>query len=110
MADIDMTSQDSIRGAIIGLLAGYDATSVWDNMIHGAYFLPIYITTFIVGITWEIIFTTVRRHEVNEGFFVTSILFSLSCPPDLPLWMVAIGISFGIVIGKKFLVVQGKIF
>ena len=111
MADIGMTSQDGIRGAIIGLLAGYDATSVWDNMIHGAaYFLPIYITTFIVGITWEIIFATVRKHEVNEGFFVTSILFSLSCPPDLPLWMVAIGISFGVVIGKEIFGGTGKNF
>jgi len=111
MADIGMTSQDGIRGAIIGLLAGYDATSVWDNMIHGAaYFLPIYITTFVVGITWEIIFATVRKHEVNEGFFVTSILFSLSCPPDLPLWMVAIGISFGIVIGKEIFGGTGKNF
>ena len=111
MADIGMTSQDGIRGAIIGLLAGYDATSVWDNMSHGAaYFLPIYITTFAVGITWEIIFATVRKHEVNEGFFVTSILFSLSCPPDLPLWMVAIGISFGIVIGKEIFGGTGKNF
>lgn len=111
MADIGMTSQDGIRGVIIGLLAGYDATSVWDNMIHGAaYFLPIYITTFVVGITWEIIFATVRKHEVNEGFFVTSILFSLSCPPDLPLWMVAIGISFGVVIGKEIFGGTGKNF
>ena len=111
MADIGMTSQDGIRGTIIGLLAGYDATSIWDNMIHGAaYFLPIYITTFVVGITWEIIFATVRKHEVNEGFFVTSILFSLSCPPDLPLWMVAIGISFGIVIGKEIFGGTGKNF
>ena len=111
MADIGMSSQDGIRGVIIGLLAGYDATSVWDNMIHGAaYFLPIYITTFVVGITWEIIFATVRKHEVNEGFFVTSILFSLSCPPDLPLWMVAIGISFGVVIGKEIFGGTGKNF
>jgi Na+-transporting NADH:ubiquinone oxidoreductase subunit B len=111
MADIGMTSQDGIRGAIIGLLAGYDATSIWDNMIHGAaYFLPIYITTFVVGITWEIIFATVRKHEVHEGFFVTSILFSLSCPPDLPLWMVAIGISFGVVIGKEIFGGTGKNF
>ena len=111
MADIGMTSQDGISGAIIGLLAGYDASSVWDNMIHGAaYFLPIYITTFVVGITWEIIFATVRKHEVNEGFFVTSILFSLSCPPDLPLWMVAIGISFGVVIGKEIFGGTGKNF
>ena len=111
MADIGMTSQDGIRGAIIGFIAGYDDTCVWDNMIHGAaYFLPIYITAFVVGITWEIIFATVRKHEVNEGFFVTSILFSLSCPPDLPLWMVAIGISFGIVIGKEIFGGTGKNF
>jgi len=50
MADMGMVSQEGLRGVFIGLLAGYDATSVWDNMVHGAaYFLPIYMTTFIVG-------------------------------------------------------------
>lgn len=111
MADIGMLSQEGWRGAFIGLFAGYDATSVWDNMIHGAaYFLPIYMTTFVVGAFWEVLFASVRKHEVNEGFFVSSILFALCCPPDLPLWMVALGISFGIVIGKEVFGGTGKNF
>jgi len=111
MAEMGMLSQEGLRGLFIGALAGYDASCVWDNTIHGAaYFLPIYITTFIVGGFWEVLFASVRGHEVNEGFFVTSILFALCCPPDLPLWMVAVGISFGIVIGKEVFGGTGKNF
>ena len=111
MADLGMASQEGWRGAFIALLAGYNAESVWDNMIHGAaYFLPIYMTTFIVGGFWEVLFASVRKHEVNEGFFVSSILFALCCPPDLPLWMVALGISFGIVLGKEVFGGTGKNF
>ena len=111
MAEMGMVSQEGLRGIFIGLLAGYDATSIWDNIIHGAaYFLPIYATTFIVGIFWEVLFASVRGHEVNEGAFVTTILFALCCPPDLPLWMVAFGISFGIVIGKEVFGGTGKNF
>ena len=111
MADMGMASQEGLRGLFIGLLAGYDANSIWDNMIHGAaYFIPIYATTFIVGGFWEVLFASVRGHEVNEGFFVTSVLFALCCPPDLPLWMVAVGITFGIVIGKEIFGGTGKNF
>ena len=111
IADMGMQGQEGLRGLFIGLLAGYDANSMWDNIIHGAaYFLPIYATTFIVGGFWEVLFASVRGHEVNEGFFVTSVLFALSCPPDLPLWMVAVGISFGIVIGKEIFGGTGKNF
>ena len=99
------------RGALIGLFAGYDASSIWDNIIFGAmYFLPIYAVTFIVGGFWEVLFATVRGHEVNEGFFVTSILFALICPPNIPLWQVALGISFGVVIGKEIFGGTGKNF
>ena len=55
-------------------------------------------------------FSIVRRHEINEGFFVSSILFALACQPNLPLWMVALGISFGIVIGKEVFGGTGKNF
>ncbi len=96
---------------LIGLLAGNDPTSLWDCFWFGAvYFLPIYITTFLVGITWEIIFAVKRGHEVNEGFFVTSVLFALTCPPDIPLWQVAMGISFGVVLGKEVFGGTGKNF
>jgi Na+-transporting NADH:ubiquinone oxidoreductase subunit B len=111
IAEMGMSGQEGWRGLFIGLLAGYDANSIWDNIVHGAaYFLPIYATTFIVGGFWEVLFASVRGHEVNEGFFVTSVLFALCCPPDLPLWMVAVGISFGIVIGKEIFGGTGKNF
>ena len=96
---------------LISLLAGHDPNSVWDNFWYGAcFFVPIYAVTFIVGISWEILFSIVRGHEVNEGFFVTSVLFALACPPNIPLWMVAVGISFGVVIGKEVFGGTGKNF
>ena len=54
-----------------------------------------------VGGTWEAIFSIVRRHEINEGFLVTSMLFPLTLPPTIPLWQAALGITFGVVIGKE---------
>jgi Na+-transporting NADH:ubiquinone oxidoreductase subunit B len=99
------------RGWLIALLGGYDSSNLWHCFWYGAvFFLPIYITTFLVGIAWEILFAMQRGHEVNEGFFVTSILFALICPPDIPLWQVALGISFGVVIGKEVFGGTGKNF
>tara|TARA_R110002072_G_scaffold4280_8_gene30255 strand:- start:27715 stop:28908 length:1194 start_codon:yes stop_codon:yes gene_type:complete len=90
---------------------GHDASNWLHNLVYGAsYFLPIYVVTFIVGGFWEVLFSMVRRHEINEGFFVTSILFALICPPDVPLWQVALGISFGVVIGKEIFGGTGKNF
>ena len=63
--------------------------------------LPIYIVTFVVGLAWEALFATVRGHSMNEGFFVSGMLFPLILPPTIPLWQVAVGISFGVVIGKE---------
>lgn len=99
------------HGALISLLAGNDPASLMDNMIYGAvYFLPVYAVTFLVGGFWEVLFAIVRGHEVNEGFFVTSILFALVVPPTIPLWQVALGISFGVVIGKEVFGGTGKNF
>lgn len=99
------------HGMLIAMLAGHDPASLWDNIIYGAvFFLPVYATTFIVGGFWEVLFAVVRKHEVNEGFFVTSILFALIVPPTIPLWQVALGISFGIVIGKEVFGGTGKNF
>ena len=80
-------------------------------MIYGAmYFLPVYLTTFVVGGFWEVLFAAVRKHEVNEGFFVTSILFALTLPATIPLWQVALGITFGVVLGKEVFGGTGKNF
>ncbi|WP_303787070.1 NADH:ubiquinone reductase (Na(+)-transporting) subunit B [Azovibrio restrictus] len=106
-----LAAQDNWRLGLIALFAGFDPGSVWDNLVHGAaYFLPIYLVTFVVGGFWEVLFATIRRHEVNEGFFVTSVLFALTLPPSIPLWQVALGISFGVVIGKEVFGGTGKNF
>ncbi len=92
-------------------LFGYSASNPFSNLVHGAlYFLPIYIVTLAVGGIWEVLFATVRGHEVNEGFLVSSMLYTLIMPPDMPLWQVALGISFGIVIGKEVFGGTGKNF
>lgn len=95
----------------IEMFASYDPNSLWDCLWHGAvYYLPIYAVVFIVGGFWEVLFATVRGHEINEGFFVTSILFALILPPDIPLWQAAMGITFGVVVGKEVFGGTGKNF
>jgi Na+-transporting NADH:ubiquinone oxidoreductase subunit B len=98
------------RGMLMSVL-GYNPMNPLSNMVHGAlYFFPIYIVTLAVGGIWEVMFATVRGHEVNEGFLVSSMLYTLIMPPDMPLWQVALGISFGIVIGKEVFGGTGKNF
>jgi Na+-transporting NADH:ubiquinone oxidoreductase subunit B len=90
---------------------GFDAANPLANMLHGLlYFLPIYIVTLVAGGIFEVIFATVRRHEVNEGFLVSSMLYALIVPATTPLWQVALGIIFGVVIGKEVFGGTGKNF
>jgi Na+-transporting NADH:ubiquinone oxidoreductase subunit B len=91
------------RHAVIRALGvGYSPGSMLANVVHGAlYFLPLYLVTMVVGLSWEVLFAIVRKVEVNEGFFVTGILFPLILPPTTPLWQAALGISFGVVIAKE---------
>ncbi len=106
-----LAAQDNWRMALVRMLASFNPASAWDNIVQGAtWFLPIYIVTFAVGIAWEMLFASVRKHEVNEGFFVTSVLFALTMPPSIPLWQVALGISFGVVIAKEVFGGTGKNF
>jgi len=94
---------DGWRAEVMQYLGlAYDPSSVLANTVHGAlYFLPVYIVCMAVGGAWEVLFALVRGHEVNEGFFVTGLLFPLTLPATIPLWQVALGISFGVVIGKE---------
>jgi Na+-transporting NADH:ubiquinone oxidoreductase subunit B len=93
--------QAGLFSALGGQL-GLESTGSFSMFLYGAcFYLPIYVTVFAVGGFWEVLFASVRKHEVNEGFFVTSILFALILPPTIPLWQAALGISFGIVIGKE---------
>ncbi|GLT14836.1 NADH:ubiquinone reductase (Na(+)-transporting) subunit B [Vibrio algivorus] len=84
----------------------------WGSMmlLGATYFLPIYAVVFAVGGFWEVLFCMIRKHEVNEGFFVTSILFALIVPPTLPLWQAALGITFGVVVAKEIFGGTGRNF
>ncbi|NOD76745.1 MULTISPECIES: NADH:ubiquinone reductase (Na(+)-transporting) subunit B [unclassified Ruegeria] len=106
---------DSATGWRIAILQMFGISlnpeSIFANVMHGLmYFLPIYIVTLVAGGIFEVIFATVRGHEVNEGFLVTSMLYTLIMPATTPLWQVALGIIFGVVIGKEVFGGTGKNF
>ncbi|QJD31080.1 NADH:ubiquinone reductase (Na(+)-transporting) subunit B [Methylococcus geothermalis] len=110
MTSMGMESAPGWRGAIINLF-GHNPWNPLSDLVHGAlYFIPIYVVTLVAGGVWEVLFAVVRKHDVNEGFFVSSILFALTLPPNTPLWQVAIGISFGVVMGKEVFGGTGKNF
>ncbi len=95
--------------AMLGL--GHDPGRFLDNFVYGAiYFMPVYIVCMTAGGLSEVVFSCIRGHEVNEGFLVTGLLFPLTLPPDIPLWQVAIGIMFGVVIGKEIFGGTGRNF
>ncbi|RUO21098.1 NADH:ubiquinone reductase (Na(+)-transporting) subunit B [Aliidiomarina iranensis] len=104
---------DAWQVGLFQLLGGeFTPDAGWGTMmLYGAcFFLPIYAVTFVVGGFWEVLFASIRKHEVNEGFFVTSVLFALILPATIPLWQVALGITFGIVIGKEIFGGTGRNF
>jgi len=88
---------------------GYQAAAAagvsmsWVAMfIEGLWiFVPMLIVVYAVGFFWETLFASVRGHQISEGLLVSGLLFPLTLPPTIPLWQVAVGFSFGIVIGKE---------
>ena len=79
-----------------------DSANPADNFTLGLiHFLPIYIVCMFVGGHVELVFSVLRGHEINEGFLVTGLLFPLTLPPTIPLWQVALGITFGVIVGKE---------
>jgi len=83
-------------------LAQGERLGLISSFLMGAwYVLPIIIVSYGVGFFWEILFAVIRKHKISEGFLVTGLLFPLTLPATIPLWQVAIGISFGVVIGKE---------
>jgi Na+-transporting NADH:ubiquinone oxidoreductase subunit B len=74
----------------------------WDNFILGAWtVLPLVIVSYGVGLLVEFIFAVIKGHEVEEGYLVTGMLVPLIVPIDIPLWMLAVAVIFGVVIGKE---------
>jgi Na+-transporting NADH:ubiquinone oxidoreductase subunit B len=83
------------------LLSGRE-TGVFNSIVQGVRIvMPIVVVSYVVGFLWEVIFAVFLKREISEGFFVTGILFPLTLPPTIPLWQVALGISFGVIIGKE---------
>lgn len=112
MAEMGITAAEGWRGSVLAAMGiGYDPDSIAACFWHGfLYFLPVYIVTLAAGGFWEVLFAITRNHEVNEGFLVTSMLYTLILPPTIPLWQVALGISFAVVIGKEVFGGTGKNF
>ncbi|HOY09505.1 MAG TPA: NADH:ubiquinone reductase (Na(+)-transporting) subunit B [Candidatus Omnitrophota bacterium] len=71
---------------------------VWQGLFK---VFPVILVAYAAGGFWEVLFAAVRKHEISEGFLVTGLLCALIMPPTVPLWQVAVGISFGVVIGKE---------
>ncbi|MCF8027829.1 MAG: NADH:ubiquinone reductase (Na(+)-transporting) subunit B [Desulfobacteraceae bacterium] len=83
-------------------LASEMATAFMPSFTTGlGIVLPIILVSYAVGLFWELLFAAIRKHPISEGFLVTGLLFPLTLPPTIPLWQVAAGITFGVVIGKE---------
>src|SRR6056300_249249 len=74
----------------------------WDNLVIGLWkVLPLVVVSYGVGLAIEFLFAVIKGHEVEEGYLVTGMLVPLIVPVDTPLWMLAIAVAFGVVIGKE---------
>ncbi|WP_369997414.1 NADH:ubiquinone reductase (Na(+)-transporting) subunit B [Winogradskyella sp.] len=83
---------------------GFLGASFWtlDNLWIGALtVLPLVAVSYGVGLAVEFIFAVIKGHEVEEGYLVTGMLVPLIVPVDIPLWMLAVAVIFGVVIGKE---------
>jgi Na+-transporting NADH:ubiquinone oxidoreductase subunit B len=112
MQAMGVESIDNWRGAAMEMSGvGYSPSNIVSNLLHGGlYFVPVYIVCMVVGGAWEILFAIIRKHEVNEGLLVTGMLLPLTLTPTIPLWQVALGTSFGVVIAKELFGGTGKNF
>jgi len=100
--------RDDWNTALLHILMGdsgvgaHDPASILGNALYGAlYFFPVLLVTFVVGGHIEMGTAVLRKHEVNEGFLVTGFLLPLTLPATIPLWQVAVGVAFGVIIGKE---------
>lgn len=84
-------------GQLVGLGEGF-----WEKVLFGAVkVLPIVVVSYGVGLGIEFLFTSIKGHPIQEGFLVSGMLIPLVMPINVPLWMVAVGTAFAVVIGKE---------
>jgi Na+-transporting NADH:ubiquinone oxidoreductase subunit B len=103
IVDAGMIYAPDWRGAITGWVGiGQDPASTWSNLWLGSlYFMPLLIVTALVALFWEALFAVIGKYQASEGSFIIALLFTLTLPAGIPLWQAAIGISFGVVIGRE---------
>lgn len=83
------------------LAYGLDSSLIQNLMFGMVQVLPIVIVSYGTGLAIEFLFAQLRGHQVNEGFLVSGMLIPLCLPPDIPLWMVALGTAFAVIVGKE---------
>jgi Na+-transporting NADH:ubiquinone oxidoreductase subunit B len=87
----------------------HDPNSILANLFYGSlFFIPVWLVCNMTGGIIEMIFASIRKHEINEGFLVTGWLLPLTLPPTIPLWQVAAGTAFGVIFGKEVFGGTGK--
>ncbi len=112
MAQAGMQQAPGWHGVVVGALEiGYDPISFTASLVHGLLIaLPVFVVALISGGIWEAIFARARGGGRTGDYVLVALLFSLSLPPAVPLWQAALGMSFGIVIGKEIFGGTGKNF
>ncbi len=68
--------------------------------IYGPYFLAVSALVFAAGILTEYLFMKHGGKKTSEAVLVTCMIYALSLPPAVPLWIAATGIIFGVLFGK----------
>lgn len=90
-------------------LAAGESLAFFDIITRGMIIvMPLLVVSYGVGLAWEGLFAIVRGHNISEGFLVTGLIYPLILPPTLPLWQAAVGISFGVIIGKEIFGGSGR--
>ncbi|PQJ21193.1 NADH:ubiquinone reductase (Na(+)-transporting) subunit B [Tenacibaculum sp. SG-28] len=96
--------QTHLASGEVSRVTGFFSANFWNfsNLMVGIVkILPLVIVSYLVGLVIEFIFAVIKGHEVEEGYLVTGMLVPLIVPVDLPLWMLAVAVAFGVVIGKE---------
>ncbi|MEO1245922.1 MAG: RnfABCDGE type electron transport complex subunit D [Pseudomonadota bacterium] len=102
LGELGMTTLPGWRGSLIDTLGvGYAFTDPWACFFLGLlYFLPVFLVALLTSVSWELVFASVRRRHMSEGILAFAWLFALVLPAGVPLYQVAVGVSFGFIVGS----------
>lgn len=99
-----VTNESYVTGWLQSILGKptLGAVSTFDCVVFGLQrMLPILIVSYGVGLGIEMVFSVIRKEEVSEGYLVSGMLIALIVPASVPLWQLAIGVAFAVVLGKE---------